>query len=200
MKKTLLSLALCATGIAQAQLYHLGIDLSNPSAAVFTATTLPSEDNSFGTSLFDGISLQVFFNPGLPAVAGGTTIGTTIGTLRPFQINLAYNTWFSDFASPGLVTELNIYREGRGSEISQTFSTFFAALEGSATLDLSGQIGHLPGLGTRGPLIAGWTGNQGPRIGSWEITAVPELPVGAHLGLYGVGFAGVWLYRRSRKA
>lgn len=196
MKKILLSIALCAAGVTQAQLYHLGIDLSNPSAAVFTATTLASEDNSFATSLYDGISLQVFFNPGLPAQKGGSTIGT----LRPFLTNLAYDAWISDDITPGLVTELNIYRDGVGGNIPQSFSTFFAALAGSAVIDLSGQLAHLPALGTRGPLVAGWTDNQGPQIGSWEITAVPELPVGAHLGLYGIGFAGVWFYRRSRKA
>lgn len=194
MKKTLLSVALCAAGIAQAQLFHLDINLTNPSAAVFTATTLPSEDNSFGTTLFDGISLQVFFNPALP----GQTGGTTIGTLRPFLTNLAYDAWISDDVSPGLVTELNIYRDGVGNIVPQSFLTFFQALAGSAVIDLSGQIGSLPTFGTSGPIAAGWTGNPGPQIGTWAV--VPELPVGAHLALYGVGFAGVWFYRRSRKA
>lgn len=196
MKKHLLGIALCVAGAAQAQLFQLEIDISNPANVIFTATSLPGEQLSLGKTLFDGVTLGVFFNPALTTQAGGFAAGD----LRPWLTPLVYNSWISDDVTPGLVTDLNIYRDGVGSDLPQTFSTFFQALAGSASIDLSGQAGNFQPLGTSGPIYAGWSGNLGTQIGTWHITAVPELPVAAHLAIYGAGFAGLAIYRRTRKA
>lgn len=196
MNKSLLGLALCVAGAAQAQLFHLGIDLTDPANVIFTATSLPPSQDSFGKTTFDGITLAVFFSPALPSSVGGFATGD----LRPSTSTLAYNTWASDEVTPGLVTDLNIYRSGPGSSHPETFDTFFQALAGSAFIDLSAEAGSFKALGTSGPILSGWSGNIGPQIGTWQITAVPELPVAAHLAIYGAGFAGLAIYRRSRKA
>ena len=65
---------------------------------------------------------------------------------------------------------------------------------------LASEAAFLPTLGTTGPIFAGYSDNPGVIIGTWEITAVPELPVAAHLALYGAGFAGLWTFRRFRKS
>lgn len=196
MNKSLLGLALGVAGAAQAQLFHLGVDLTDPANVVFTATSLPPPQTAQGQSLFDGITLSVFFAPPLASQAGGFATGS----LRPWLSPLTYNTWASDDITPGLVTDLNIYRTGPGNDVTQTFNTFFQALAGSASIDLSAQAAHFKGLGTSGPIFSGWSGDIGPQIGVWQITAVPELPVAAHLAIYGAGFAGLAIYRRSRKA
>ena len=196
MNKSLLGLALCVAGAAQAQLFHLGVDLTDPANVVFTATALPATQNSLGKTLFDGITLAVFFAPPLPTQVGGPLSGD----LRSWSTPLVYDAWISDDVTPGVVTDLNIYRDAVGSNFPETFDTFFQALAGSASIDLSGQAAHFKGLGTSGPIFSGWSGNIGPQIGIWQITAVPELPVAAHLAIYGAGFAGLALYRRSRKA
>ncbi len=196
MNKSLLGLALCVAGAAQAQLFHLGVDLTDPANVVFTATSLPPSQDSFGKVAFEGITLSVFFSPALPSAVGGFATGD----LRPWLTTTTYNTWASDDITPGLVTDLNIYRTGPGFNHPETFDTFFQALAGSAVMDLSGQAGSFKALGTSGPIFSGWSGNIGPQIGTWQITAVPELPVAAHLAIYGAGFAGLAIYRRSRKA
>lgn len=196
MKTRSIALALCVAGVAQAQLFHLGIDLTDPANVVLTATSLSASQTAQGQSLFDGVTLSVFFSSPLSSQVGGLATGD----LRPWLSPLTYNTWASDDIIPGLVTDLNIYRAGPGADVTETFNSFFQALAGSASVDLSAQAGNFMPLGTTGPIYSGWSGDIGPQIGIWQITAVPEFPVAAHLAIYGVGFAGLAAYRRARKA
>lgn len=199
MKKKLLSIALCAAGAVHAQFFHLTIDLSNPSTAVFTATTRKSDSDSQTTQLFDGITLYDFF---YPAFADPVS-GSVTGSLQPSTSDpgLSYDRWTSDQIVPTVYSDLNLYRSS--GTLPQTFSKDSQALTGSAVIDLSSQIGNLPVFGTTGWIMGGYSGNLDYAIGLWEVIGappVPELPVGAHLAVYGLGFAGVWAYRRSRKA
>lgn len=189
--------ALLTAGAAQAQLYHLGIDLTNPSAAVITATTLNATDNSAMT-LWDGAVLQLFFTASVPEVFDEVLVGN----LRPASSILPYDSWFVDETIPTIFSDLGIYQVTMDPPSSppQIFGSFFRAFAGTSTLDLSAQAAFLPSIGTTGPIFAGWSDNLGPIIGTWEVTAVPELPVAAHLALYGAGFAGLWTFRRFRKS
>lgn len=196
MNKSLLGLGLCVAGAARAQLFHLGIDISDPANVVFSATSLPSTQDDFGKRAFDGITLGLFFNPALPTQVGGVLAGN----LRAWSMPIVYDTWASDDVTPGLVTDLSIYTTGPGFNFPETFDTHFQALAGSASIDLSAYLANFQPEGTSGPIFAGSSGNLGSPMGTWQITAVPELPVAAHLALYGAGFVGLAVYRRSRKA
>jgi len=197
MKKHLsLGVVLCAASCAlQAQLFHLGVDLTNPTAAVITATTQPGLNNSAATSLFDGATL-INFLTGTPALNTG---GSLTGTLRPFSSSIPYANWINDDLSSPAYVDLNLYQV-TGSPNTQIFGTFFQPFISQGTLNLTPLAGLLPGLGATGDIYAGYSGNVGPLVGTWQITAVPELPVAAHLAIYGAGFAGLFIYRRTRKA
>jgi|GEM_PF-4433209 len=198
MNKHILCIAsLLAAGAAQAQLFHLGIDISNPSAVVITATSLNATGNSAMT-LWDGATLQLFFTDSVNPVFDQPLAGN----LRPSSSVLAYNSWLVDETIPTVFSDLGIYQftDDPPSSPPQVFGTFFSAFTGTSTINLSAEAAFLPIIGTTGPIFAGWSDNLGPIIGTWEITAVPELPVAAHLALYGAGFAGFWTFRRFRKS
>jgi hypothetical protein len=196
-KHILCAASLLAAGAAHAQLFHLGIDLTDPSSVVITATPLNATGNSAMT-LWDGAVLQLFFTDSIPAVFDESLVGS----LRPSSSVLPYDSWFVDETIPTVLSDLGIYRFtiDPPSSPPQVFGTFFTAFTGSSTLDLSAQAAFFPIIGTTGPIFAGWSDNLGPIIGTWEVTAVPELPVAAHLALYGAGFAGLWTFRRFRKS
>lgn len=198
MNKTTLTIGLALAGFtaAQAQLFHLGIDLSNPSSVVITATAQPALANTANTSLFDGATLLDFFVAPISPLAGGPVAGT----IRPYSASIPYNSWTSDSVGSLDWDDLNLYTDGNNGNNPQIFGTFFQAFLSSGSLDLSPFSAELPGLGATGDVLAGYSENLGPIVGQWEITAVPELPVAAHLALYGAGFAGLAIYRRTRKA
>ncbi len=196
-KHILCAASLLAAGAAQAQLFHLGVDLTNPSAVVITATSLNATANSVLT-LFEGTTLQLFFSNEVSL----NSFGPAGGNLAPFSSGTAYDTWSVDDTIPFLFTDLSFFKSTVDPENSpaQVFGTFFTAFKGTAILDLSAQSAFLPTIGTTGPIFAGYSDTLGPIIGTWEVTAVPELPVAAHLALYGAGFAGLWMFRRFRKS
>jgi hypothetical protein len=196
-KHILCAAALLAAGAAHAQVFHLGIDLTDPSAVVITATPLNATANS-SLTLFDGVTLQLFFTADIPS----TTFAGVTGTLAPFASGVAYDTWAADDTFPGVFSDLSFYRstDDPPSSPPQIFGTFFSAFSGTSTINLASQAALLPIIGTTGPVFAGYSDNLGPIIGTWEVTAVPELPVAAHLALYGAGFAGLWTFRRFRKS
>jgi hypothetical protein len=198
MNKTTLTLGLALAGFTatQAQLFHLGIDLSNPSSVVITATAQPALANTANTSLFDGATLLDFFTAPISPSAGGPLNGS----IRPYSASLAYDGWTSDSVGSLDMDDLNLYTEGNFGNNPQIFGTFFQAFISSGSLDLSAFSAELPALGAKGDILSGYSGNFGPIVGQWEITAVPELPVAAHLALYGAGFAGLAIYRRTRKS
>lgn len=183
-------------------MFHLGVDLSNPSAVVITATTAVSLENSATTTLFEGATLQLFFTSDLTGAP--VTDGLAAGTLRPFSAAFAYDTWTLDDTIPGIFSDLNLFLPGDPeTSPSQVFGNFFQAFVGSSTINLSDFTASFPVNGTTGPIYAGYSDNLGPMIGTWEVTAVPtpvpELPVAAHLGLYGAGLLGFLAHRRFRK-
>lgn len=196
-KHILCAASLLAAGVAQAQLFHLGIDLTDPSAVVITSTPLSATDNS-ALTLFEGATLQLFFSGYVPF----NTFGAASGNLAPFSSGTAYNTWAVDDTIPLLFADLSFFTstDDPANSPAQIFGTFFTAFKGSATIDLSAHTALLPSIGITGPIFAGYSDNLGPIIGTWEVTAVPELPVPAHLALYGAGFAGFWAFRRFRKS
>ena len=198
MNKTnfILGLALGGAVGLQAQLFHLGINLSDKANVVVTATALPALANTANTSLFDGATLSGFFTSPIPASAGGLVFGG----IRPYSASIAYDSWTIDNIGSGVMDDLNLYTTGNIGNNPQIFGTFFQAFISSGSLDLSAFSAELPGLGASGDVLAGYSQQLGPIVGRWEITAVPELPVAAHLALYGAGFAGLAIYRRSRKA
>jgi hypothetical protein len=196
-KRILCAASLLAAGAAQAQLFHLGIDVTDPSAVVVTATALTSTANS-SLTLFDGVTLQSFFADEIP----NPTFAGMSGNLAPFASGVAYNTWGIDDIVPDIFSDLSFYRstDNPPSSPAQIFGTLITAFSGTSTLNLASQAAFLPSNGATGPIFAGYPDNLGPIIGTWEITAVPELPVAAHLALYGAGFAGLWTFRRFRKS
>ncbi len=196
-KHILCAASLLAAGAAQAQVFHLGVDLMDPSAVVITATSLHATDNSVLT-LFEGATLGLFFTDQV----NFNFFGPVTGNLAPFSSGTSYDTWAVDDTIPLLFTDLSFFTSTAdpGNSPAQVFGTFFSAFKGTGTLDLSSHAAFFPIIGTSGPIFAGYSDTLGPIIGTWEVTAVPELPVPAHLALYGAGFAGLWTFRRFRKS
>lgn len=202
MKKSIWAVALTSlaglagSGVAQAQVFHLLVDLTNPSAAVITATSENALLNSNTTIHADGATLQGFFTSSIGSIA----YLPVTGDLGPSTSGIAYESWDVDEVSSGVETDLSLFNSTfvDGGQI-QEFFTGTPAFVGSATLDLSSVAAFLPTVGASGDIYAGFSLNLGPVVGSWQVVAVPEVPAAAQCGIYAVGLAGLWMWRRVKR-
>ena len=175
---TLAAVAMLAAGHfpANAEVVLL-VNVSNPSAVTFTATSAFSAINSSSTVNFDGITVMSFLTS-TPSGHAGEQFTTS--TLRPSNLasSDAYTGYQTDFPFP--VPGVNLEMYNNGGTATQVFSTTAAALVGQfvADLDAGGYTAYLPIVGATGDVIAGYPGSSGGVIGTWLVTsssAVPEI-------------------------
>lgn len=202
MRKSIWAVALASLaglgvgGVAQAQVFHLLVDLTDPSAAVITATSENALLNSNTTIHSHGATLQGFFTSSLASIPALPVTGD----LGPSTSGIAYTGWDIDQVSSGVLTDLGLFNLGfpDGGEV-QEFFTGTPAFVGSSTLDLSSVAAFLPTVGASGDIYAGYSLSLGPVVGRWQVVAVPEVPAAAQCGIYAVGLAGLWMWRRVKK-
>lgn len=172
-------------GTASAQLFHIGIDVSNPSAVAFTSIALtPALANDSSMDSFDGVTLTHFFTGVIPTSA---RTGAVFGNLTPRGVSVSYDGWASnDMSTPGSYEDLNLYNSF-GSLLGefQEFSTAAVPFLGQATLNLRLFAGHLPGYGASGEIRAGYSENPGPVIAVWRVTYVPETGAMGQFAVFG---------------
>ena len=185
----LLGFGLGATVTQAAPPILLQVDVSNPAAVTFTATSDFSYavDSSF--NLQEGIDLVSFFTAPL---SGPGSTGTISGSLAtPSYPAYPYDYWSADDRSGSFnQVDLNLYRATEGLNNPQIFSTTANAFTGTSTINLSSQVAYLPSLlGTTGNIVPGW-GSMEPYtvIGQWQVVAIPEPTT---LTLVGLGLLGV---------
>ena len=173
----------------------LTIDVSDPSAVVFSATGANADANDTSFTSYNGIVLRQFLiaDPALsPLVFPGT------GTLTGGGSGQAYDRIVSSlFIFPHLSPrDLNLY--SRFGSAAQTFSTAAPAFSGATTWDLSSLSGLLPSPGAAGDVFAGDEDGIGPvAIGQWA--TVPEPSTFA--ALTSLGWVGLCIaYRKRRRA
>ena len=171
----------------------LTIDVSDPSAVVFSATGANADANDTSFTSFHGIVLRQF----LIAAATELKILSGTGTLSGGGSGQAYDEIYSsEFSPPLSPRDLNLY--SRFGAAAQTFSTAAPAFSGATTWDLSHLSGLLPSPGAAGDVFAGDAGGIGPvAIGQWA--AVPE--PSTYAALTSLGWVGLCIaYRKRRRA
>ena len=163
------------------------VNVSNPSAATFTATGNYSLIDDSTAEGIVGVDLLAFFSgmgAGLEDVSGNLT--------PPNQNGFAYNCWFSDYYSSTypICNDLNLFNN---RDDLQTFSTGAPAFTGAGTTDLSAYAAFLPSPGTTGDIAAGSFGDGSMAvIGQWQVTPEPATLVMLAMG------GAVMLIRRRR--
>ncbi|HWL54129.1 MAG TPA: PEP-CTERM sorting domain-containing protein [Chthoniobacteraceae bacterium] len=179
------SLLLAGSAISQAEVI-LRIDISDPSAVVFTATGAFAQNDDEDTDLTAGVTLIDFFSSEPDNVQAYFDPADLWSPEGRFAYEGVLNTSFSALLGP--YTDLNLFGSGYST---QGFSTSQAALTGSAVLDLSEWIAHIR-LGS-GDLYAGDFSNSGPIIGQYEVIPEPTA-----LSLIGAGAGAAFLLAARR--
>ena len=155
----------------------LEIDVTNPAAVVFTAT---SNNSAIANSDYDnevGSCLLNFFTADAP----DTDDAFSSSTLKPTSTSDPYDYFWVDVDDEGGLRSACAYFY-TGTE-NQDFSTSSRAFEGSATIDLTGY--PLPAAGSSGNIVSGYSaGDVSAPLGEWSvngtstsapITAVPTM-------------------------
>jgi hypothetical protein len=174
----------------------LTIDDSNPSAVTITATGFaPIVDSSKSKS--SGIDLLTFFLGNEGSLFG---TGLPNSTLTSGTGGLAYTDLLGDNFSAGgdTFTDLRLYLGGPTSV--QTFSTLQPAFSGTWTINFTSlglNPSALPTPGSIGDIMSGFSGDEGPVIGQWEVAPVPEPSVGSLVILASVIGAAMRLRRKA---
>jgi hypothetical protein len=185
------TLAALAVGVTVSQLpahahIVLDIDLRDDSAVVFTATGAFSAVDNSTTMTSEGVTLLGFFTQ-----QRGSGEGPFIpsSTLRPSTVSPsdAYKSFILELVN------LNLHRWG--GTVTQLFSTTAPALTGQFVANLAFVAPELPAIGSSGPVIAGYSGNSGGIIGTWQV--VPE-PSTYAMALAGLACGGYSIFRRRR--
>lgn len=164
----------------------LTIDISNPSAVVFT--TVGNNSQSAGDLFVNyngGISLLGFFtaNESIPSNLPVTLTGnwTALGTSAAFTEMVTFV-----YGDPAVVSgiDLSIYNVDANGDDDQNFLTTAAPFTGSAIADLSA-FTNLPALGTTGNVNMGFMSSQGGVLGQWQIVPEPSVALAAAIGMMG---------------
>ncbi len=184
---TLLGLLLATAVKAQGIL--LTVDISNPSAVIFTATTNYAAMNSY-RSIRDGFDLLKLFTS-VASVGGSDTNGTLIGG----NSGNPYSTYYGDNAS-GSIIDLGFVGTGF---TYQTFTTTSTAFTGAWTIDLSGATPQLPLPGAIGNIQTGFGASPGQVIGQWQVIGTAPVPEPGTLALAALGGIGAWFGARRKK-
>jgi|GEM_PF-5501242 len=183
MLKYVLGFACATASVATQAGILLNVNISNPAAVTFTATTATSElsgapkaEHGFSLLNFFGADVNFQFPPTFSDLTGG---GYTVDRVRwdgPITQGAGRDLNFADFS--GFFTDTMSFVQGE------------RALSGSATVNLT-SVMNLPPNGATGQIRLGSENNNvaGVVIGSW--TAVPEpasVSVAAGLALGGFAF------------
>ncbi len=181
----------------------LEIDVSNPSAVVFTATDAFSAQNHNSATTYDGISILNFFTSNSAfidyndqAVPGDWAFVSSdlspSGTADLYDSIGTFNIEVSTSWAAGNDLCINGYQKYS----TQVFSTSQTAFTGSAVKDMAGGFqdnsAYLPAVGTMGDIIVGYE-QSNPVIGQWQIVPEPS-----SIGLILVGGLGLVRCRRKR--
>lgn len=169
------------------------IDITNPGAVVFTATSAAPLANGPNVPGISGIDFLQFFITPLSDFTLGDVTPSTFATY--LDSNYPYLNWNTDSYS-GSNVDLNFYSQD-GS--SQRFNTTDPAFVGTATVNFTAYASYLPSAGATGQITDGNSGNaSGPSrpltvLGTYQV--VPEPSTWALLALA----ACLPLLRRHRK-
>ncbi len=169
----------------------LTVDVTNPLAVTFTATSNFSLTNNSSFTENDGTDLIAFFT------STSTSSGATTGTLRPAGTTNNFNTMSPDNYS-GSIIDLNLFTIP-GTEF-QAYTTSTTAFTGVATINLGGDF--LPSPGASGDIRAGFygsgSGSLSGILGTWTVVPEPSTfaPVIALAALAGA----MWSRQRRKVA
>ncbi|HAV63336.1 MAG TPA: hypothetical protein DCY13_13345 [Verrucomicrobiales bacterium] len=183
-------LILVGAGVTSSKAQLLTIDISNPSAVVFTGTGQFASANFTGASTTFPVRLLGFFS----ADPGQDTINNSSSTLFTSGSSAALNYALTGRFIPGQTTLVLRNEFGSG----HSFSTSSAGFTGSATFDLSSYSSLLPAVGTVGNISAS-DGTSTVVVGTFEVVPVPEPSTIALLAFAGVAFVA-WRRTAGRKA
>lgn len=167
----------------------LTIDISNPSAVVFTSVANHSQiTGNLSVDFSGGISVRDFFTQN-EFVPGSAIVGDWKSRGADAQFNEMATFVFDDPAVvPGV--SLSIYYSTPAPTDDQNLLATEAPFTGSSIVNMEDLV-NLPDVGTTGDVHLGYLSSQGGVIGQWQV--IPE-PSAAILGTLGMTF----LLRRRR--
>lgn len=157
------------------------IDITDPSAVVFTATSAAPSADGPNVPGINGIDFLQFFITPIDGFALGDVTPSTLATY--LDSHYPYLNWNTDSYS-GPNVDLNFYSQDPSS---QRFDTSSPAFIGTATVDFSAYASYLPSAGATGQITDGNSGNaSGPSrpltvLGTYNV--VPEPATCALLAL-----------------
>ncbi len=193
---------LCALGFAGgAQGATLTIDLSDPSAVRVVGSGENAANDSQSSLYFSqGITLQNFFNLGVPFNGGGVAVSSDLTSIGSPALMFTTALSTTQNGLPGVtLRQLNLSNP-LVPTVPLAFTRLSPALSGTAVFDLSALQAYFPNATFSSPvsgnLYAG-LGTGGNTIGTW--TAVPEVSTNAQMAVVGLGCA-TFLVQRARRA
>ncbi|GAT32447.1 PEP-CTERM protein-sorting domain-containing protein [Terrimicrobium sacchariphilum] len=157
------------------------IDITNPAAVVFTATSAAPQSSGPNVPGTGGIDFLHFFAVEISGFASGLVSQSTFATY--LDSSYPYQDWNTDEYSRSNV-DLQFYSQKTSS---QHFSTSDPAFVGTGTVDFSAYAAYLPTAGATGQITDGASGNASGDsrpltvLGSYQV--VPEPATWALLAL-----------------
>ncbi len=154
----------------------LEIDISDPSAVTFTATSNNASSDSSLNASSNGFTIEGFFlsNPTVDYIDGNVTgtLSPVTGTTQTYAIAGTFD-YLSGTETFGPGNDLNVTANGNAGSNSQVFSTSSTAFTGTAVMDLSSYVANLPLAGASGSIYPGYS--LGPAvIGEWSVVPEPS--------------------------
>lgn len=162
----------------------INVDITTPTAVVFTSTTGVSDVTDTSSVSVDGVTLEALFST--PPAGHVATMG---GDLAPFAGGDTYDRE----TNLSTAANLNLYTNLGGT--TQTFTFGIRAFTGSTTINLS--TATFQAIGDSGNIRVGDTGAV---LGIWIITGVVggSVPEPSTFAMFALGCVGIVVARRRR--